>query len=143
MNVGAVRIAALAVGAPAIQDLVVAGEGQAEVGVLVFPSVPGCRALAGSTAELAVLVADDSVRAHVRAALERYNAEHAGSSRRIGRALLLVDPPALDAGEITGKGYINQRAVLRRRAELVARLYAEPAAEDVLVLAAGATSRAP
>lgn len=134
VNVGAVRIAALAVGGSAIQDLVVAGEGQVEIGVLVFPSLPGCRALAGSTAGLEPLVADQSVRAHIIAALERYNVEHAGSSRRIGRALLLVDPPALDAGEITDKGYINQRAVLRQRAALVARLYAEPAADDVLVL---------
>ncbi len=134
VNVGAVRIAALAVGGSAIQDLVVAGEGQVEVGVLVFPSLPGCRALAGSTAGLDTLVAEDSVRAHIKAALERYNVEHAGSSRRIGRALLLALPPALDAGEITDKGYINQRAVLRQRAALVARLYAEPAADDVLVL---------
>ena len=134
VNVGAVRIEALAGGCPAIQDLVVAGEGQAEIGVLVFPSLPGCRALAGAgAAELEVLVDDASVRAHIIAALERYNAAHAGSSRRIARALLLVEPPALDAGEITDKGYINQRAVLRRRAALVERLYAEPPGDEVLL----------
>jgi len=133
VNVGAVRIAALAVGSPAIQDLVVAGEGQAEIGVLVFPSLPGCRALAGSSAELDALVQDASVRARVIEAIERYNETHAGSSRRIGRALLLVEPPALDAGEITDKGYINQRAVLRERAALVARLYADPPDVEVLV----------
>ncbi|MBA3547931.1 MAG: feruloyl-CoA synthase, partial [Nannocystis sp.] len=134
VNVGAVRIAALATGCSAIQDLVVAGEGQAEIGVLVFPSLPGCHALTGRPAALDVLVADAVVRAEVIAALESYNTEHAGSSRRIGRALLLVDPPALDAGEITDKGYINQRAVLRQRAALVAKLYAEPPSDDVLVL---------
>ena len=133
VNVGAVRIAALATGSAAIQDLVVAGEGQPEVGVLVFPSLPGCRALTGTSAGLDVLVADAAVRAEIVAALERYNAEHAGSSRKIGRALLLVDPPALDAGEITDKGYINQRAVLRQRALFVTRLYAEPPEDDVLV----------
>jgi feruloyl-CoA synthase len=48
------------------------------------------------------------------------------------RALLLTDPPSIDANEITDKGYINQRAVLQRRAELVERLYAEPPDADVI-----------
>jgi feruloyl-CoA synthase len=56
------------------------------------------------------------------------------SSRRVARALLLCEPPALDAGEITDKGYINQRAVLTRRAGEVARLYAEPVDAAVIVL---------
>ena len=34
-------------------------------------------------------------------------------------------PPSLDAGEITDKGSINQRAVLRHRAALVEELYAD------------------
>ena len=32
-------------------------------------------------------------------------------------ALVLRDPPSADAGEITDKGYVNQRAVLQRRAD--------------------------
>jgi hypothetical protein len=35
--------------------------------------------------------------------------------------------PAVDADEITDKGYVNQRTVLARRAKLVEMLYAEPA----------------
>jgi hypothetical protein len=38
-------------------------------------------------------------------------------------AMLLHDPPSVDAGEITDKGYINQRAVLERRARLVDMVY--------------------
>jgi feruloyl-CoA synthase len=38
----------------------------------------------------------------------------------------------VDGNEITDKGYINQRAVLTRRAALVERLYAEPPAPDVI-----------
>ncbi|MCW3065368.1 MAG: Long-chain-fatty-acid--CoA ligase [Solirubrobacterales bacterium] len=59
------------------------------------------------------------------AALAELNAA-AGSAARIERLLLLPDPPSLDAGEITDKGYVNQRAVLERRAGEVALLYAEP-----------------
>ena len=46
-----------------------------------------------------------------------------GSSNRIARALVLEEPPSLDAGEMTDKGSINQRAVLKRRAALVDELY--------------------
>jgi feruloyl-CoA synthase len=52
---------------------------------------------------------------------------------RVERALFLTDPPSIDLGEITDKGYINQRAVLARRGEIVAQLYAgEPAIAVVL-----------
>jgi feruloyl-CoA synthase len=44
----------------------------------------------------------------------------------VERLLLLAEAPSMDAGEITDKGYVNQRAVLERRAELVAQLFAEP-----------------
>jgi feruloyl-CoA synthase len=44
----------------------------------------------------------------------------------------MAEPPSIDKGEITDKGYLNQRAVLSRRAVLVARLYAEPPADDVI-----------
>jgi feruloyl-CoA synthase len=47
--------------------------------------------------------------------------------------LLLEDPPDLDAGEITDKGYVNQRAVLERRCDAVERLFAEPADPAVIV----------
>jgi feruloyl-CoA synthase len=38
-------------------------------------------------------------------------------------------PAGLDAGEITDKGYVNQRQVLANRAALVELLYAQPATE--------------
>jgi feruloyl-CoA synthase len=46
-----------------------------------------------------------------------------GSASRIARAVVLTDPPNIDKGEITDKGSINQRAVLKERADLVAALY--------------------
>ena len=54
---------------------------------------------------------------------------------RIARCLILTEPPSIDANEITDKGYLNQRAVLAKRAALVERLHAEPAAPDVIVIA--------
>jgi feruloyl-CoA synthase len=47
-------------------------------------------------------------------------ARHAtGSANRLARAHLLAAPLSLDTGELTEKGSINQRAVLKHRAALV------------------------
>jgi feruloyl-CoA synthase len=81
------------------------------------------------------MVGHPAVRTALARGLARHNASVQGSSMRIVRALLLTEPPSIDANEITDKGYLNQRAVLAKRAALVERLYAEPAAEDVIVIA--------
>jgi feruloyl-CoA synthase len=74
------------------------------------------------------------VRERLAAGLARHNAAAGGTAHHVARALLLVEPPSIDKGEITDKGYINQRAVLANRAALVERLYAEPAADEVIVV---------
>jgi feruloyl-CoA synthase len=76
------------------------------------------------------------VRQVVAAGLAQHNAQVQGSSRRIARCLLLGEPASIDAGEITDKGYLNQRAVLSARAALVARLYAEPTPPEVILISA-------
>jgi feruloyl-CoA synthase len=63
-----------------------------------------------------------------------YNAVQEGSSTTIRRIMLMTEPPSIDANEITDKGYINQRAALERRKELVEKLYAENPGPEVLVL---------
>jgi feruloyl-CoA synthase len=64
------------------------------------------------------------VISRLREGLEALKKSGGGSSTYAARALLMVEPPSVDAGEITDKGYVNQRAVLSRRAALVDRLYA-------------------
>jgi feruloyl-CoA synthase len=57
-----------------------------------------------------------------------------GGSSRVCRAILLAEPPSLDAGEMTDKGSINQRAVLGRRAAEVADLYSsDPSARVISI----------
>jgi len=129
VSTGTLRVAAIAAGAPIIQDAVVAGHDRDEVGLLVFPSPAGAAQVAGVDAStpLAELVANERVRATLRDGLAAHNAANPGSSTRIARVLLLTTPPDTDANEITDKGYINQRAVLERRADLVERLYGDDA----------------
>ncbi|HTP19187.1 MAG TPA: feruloyl-CoA synthase [Solirubrobacteraceae bacterium] len=68
---------------------------------------------------------------HLAVALAQLN-EGAGSASRVERLLLLSEPPSLDAGEITDKGYLNQHACRQRRAADVARLYADPPHDSVI-----------
>ena len=112
VSVGTLRVRVVSALAPWAQDVVVTGHDRDEVGVLVFP-----------TPQAAALPPGE-LRAHIAAALKALKAEGGGSSQAPGRAMLLSEPPSADAGEITDKGYINQRAVLKRRDAQVLALYA-------------------
>ncbi len=135
VNVGALRLDAIAALAPLARDVVATGHDRDEVGLLIFPNLPECRRLCGepeSDAPPRRLLEQPAVRAHVAAALEKMTRDGTGSSTCARRALLLWEPASIDAGEITDKGYINQRAVLARRAELVETLYRRPLAPGVI-----------
>jgi feruloyl-CoA synthase len=111
VSVGELRVALIAACTPLVQDAVIAGHDRDALGALLF---------AHPTA-----AARPSLREELCAALRAHNRARPASSTRITRALLLADPPSIDGGEITDKGYINQRAVLTRRADCVTRLYSD------------------
>ncbi len=138
VNVGMLRTAAIAAGAPAIEDAVVTGHDRDEIGLLVFPSLAGLRSLCpelGAEASLPDLVSQPAVRSALVEGMKRHNAQGGGSATmRIARCLLLTEPPSIDANEITDKGYLNQRSVLAKRSALVERLYADPVPPDVIVI---------
>jgi feruloyl-CoA synthase len=104
VNVGMLRVRLVSALAPHVQDVVLTGHDRSEVGALVFLN-DAARALPPAQ------VAD-----HVREVLRAMQAEGTGSSQTPRRALLLPDAPNPGAGEITDKGYLNQRLVLARRA---------------------------
>jgi feruloyl-CoA synthase len=136
VNVGSVRVRALSAGSPVIQDAVVTGHNQDEIGLLVFPHIEGCRSLCAdipADAPLASLIGDPRVRARIEDALRTLAQESSGGSTLPKRVLILEEPPSIDANEITDKGYINQRAVLMCRAALVERLHAPVPDPEVIV----------
>jgi feruloyl-CoA synthase len=130
VNVGMLRIRAVAALAPIAQDIVVTGHDRSEIGFLIFPNLAACRQLCAELDPRVVpenILKHPRIRSHVVEALEHLRREGQGSSTFATRALLLTEPPSIDAGEITDKGYINQRAVLnRRRAEVEALSSATP-----------------
>lgn len=137
VNVGGLRVRAVECLAPIAQDLVIAGHDRNHVAFLVFPNVAACRQLAGLSpdAPTSAVIAHAAVRDATRAGLRKLRAQGGGSSMYAPRAVLMAEPPNIDGGEITDKGYINQRAVLTRRNALVETLYAAEAGDDVIELA--------
>jgi feruloyl-CoA synthase len=121
---GTLRLAAISAAAPVIQDAVVTGHDRDEV---QCPDAP-------EDEPFEQLIARPEIGARIAAGLAEHNRANPAGSTRITRVLLMVEPAAIDAGEITDKGYINQRAVLARRASLVERLYAEPGGNDVVMI---------
>jgi feruloyl-CoA synthase len=111
VHVGELRARFIQHFAPLVRDVVFAGEGRSEIGALVFLSGPASR--------------EELMR-------RLQTLEASGSSNRISRAMVLEEPPSLDAGEMTDKGSINQRAVLSRRKRLVEELYKTPPPAGVL-----------
>ena len=120
VSVGSVRLKLVSALAPLVQDAVITGHDRDELGALLFPGAPAKDMPAAALA------------AALRAALCAMKATAAGSSQCPTRVMLLDEPPSADAGEITDKGYVNQRAVLTRRASLVEALYGDPADSRVI-----------
>ena len=120
VSVGTLRIRVVSALAPLAQDVVITGHDRAQACALIFLS-PQAKELP-----------PDELRRRIAQALGALQAEGGGSSQAVARALVLAEPPSADAGEITDKGYVNQRAVLQRRATEVEALYAEPGDERVI-----------
>jgi feruloyl-CoA synthase len=113
VHVGALRVKLIAAANPLIQDAVITGHDRNEIGALVFLNPAAASGLA-----------PEALRERLAQAL-RSLAQDAGSSTHPARLLVMDEPPSIDANEITDKGYINQRAVLERRAALMERLYGD------------------
>ncbi|MDE2565526.1 MAG: feruloyl-CoA synthase [Burkholderiales bacterium] len=137
VSVGPLRARIVAEGDPCVQDAVITGLNRNELGALIVPRLDACRALAGTAeASLPELLRHPRVRAFFQALADRLWAGGTGSATRVARLALLAEPPALDRGEITDKGSINQRAVLMHRAAQVDALHAADAGDALTFLPA-------
>jgi feruloyl-CoA synthase len=128
VSVGVLRPAIVAACSPYVLDAVITGQDQPFVGALVWPSAAALEQFRGADGTLAL----DALKETIRSNLSRFNATAGGSSRRIERFAILNDPPSLAKGEMTDKGYVNQRLTLETRAPFVAGLYQNPPPVDVV-----------
>lgn len=107
-------------------DAVIAGEGHLELGALVVPDWDKLRAVAGDpTLQGEALLNHPAVRKMAADLLADHAKRATGSSTRVTRMMFLEVPLSFDKGEVTDKGSINQRAVLRHRQDLVENLWSE------------------
>lgn len=134
VSTGMVRVAAISACTAVIQDAVVAGHDRDDIGLLIIPNVAGMAKLTGLSPDTSLpdLLGHDKVRQTLQDELGAYNSRNPASSARIARVLVLTEALDIDAGEITDKGYVNQRAVLERRHALVELLYSDDA-EVILI----------
>lgn len=112
VHVGTLRVELIAACTPVVSDAVITGHDRDEVGALLFLNSAACAAMDRPAIATAIV---EGLRA--------LGAKGRGSSQRVTRALVLDEPASIDAGEITDKGYLNQRRILERRAELVDALH--------------------
>ncbi len=106
-------------------DVVIAGEGHIELGALVVPNWDALRDLTGTSLRGEALLNHPKVRHEAAERLAAHAAAATGSSSRVTRMMFLSVPLDFDKGEVTDKGSINQRAVLRHRSDLVEALWSE------------------
>jgi feruloyl-CoA synthase len=134
VSVGPLRSRLIQAFAPLLKDAVITGHDRETIGALVFPDIDACRDFvrlhAAATAK--EIFAAAALREELHRRLTHFAMQATGSSNRVTCMLLLEELPSIDLSEITDKGSINQRAVLKHRAALVDALYSEAAVEQVI-----------
>ncbi len=128
VRVGPLRAQLLTALGDLAHDVAIAGPDRDFVAALVFPNIEVCRALAGAAARdwpAVDVIRDPVVRARIAQILESLARQNVGLSTCVARAMLMEQPPSIDAHETTEKGSINQKAVLAHRAPLVEQIYAD------------------
>ena len=136
VQVGPLRAQFIAHFAPLVRDVVIAGADRDYLSALISLDAEACRSVAGvsPSALMADIAASAALRDRIQARLLSLAKTSTGSSNLVQRAVVLVEPLSMDLGEMTDKGSINQRLVLRNRAALVEELYADKPGEHVICL---------
>jgi feruloyl-CoA synthase len=119
VRVGLLRAQLLKHLTPEIRDVVIAGENRNFVAVLAVPSTPD-------------IAKSQTCRAHILSKLAHLSKQATGSSNRVLRLAFLTQTLSIDAGELTEKGSISQRGILRRHQGLIEELYADTPADHIL-----------
>jgi feruloyl-CoA synthase len=118
VSVGTLRVKLVAALSPCVQDAVITGHDRDKVGAMLFLGEAG--------RQMSPRMLADWLRERL---LELHNQDLGGSSSNVTRVIVLPDTPDMARGEITDKGYVNQRICLAQRAQSVADLYAGASAQ--------------
>jgi feruloyl-CoA synthase len=135
VSVGPLRSDLVQALAPLARDCVITGHDRGTIGALLIPEQEACRRAAGLEADATPeqIYSHPDLVAEIQKRLKTLAQTQQGSSTRIARVAIFGTPLSLDAGEVTDKGSVNQRAVIANHASLVERLYMEPADPAVIL----------
>lgn len=127
VNVGVLKAKVISTGSPIIQDVVIAGLDKEYIGTILFLNADACRKLANLSSEISNKEAftHSEVENFINNWLTEFNKTSSGSSTMIKKYVIALDQPSIDLGEITDKGSLNQRAVLKYRIDLVNEMYSD------------------
>jgi feruloyl-CoA synthase len=123
VNVGVLKAKIISTGSPIVQDVVIAGLDREYIGAILFLNADSCRNLIGENLSNEEAFLHEKIKTFIDEMLVDFNAKSTGSSTRIEKTIIATEPPSIDLGEITDKGSLNQRAVLKHRAALLNELY--------------------
>ena len=139
VSVGPLRTRFLTHFLPLAQDVVITAPDCDFVGGLIFPDLGECRKLvtAGLGRNEEQILTSREVTAAFQRLLNSFANLATGTSTRVDRILILTEPPRLDLQEITDKGSINQKQVLKNRANLVEELYQTDHSQRVISVQKG------
>jgi feruloyl-CoA synthase len=127
VNVGVLKAKVISKGSPIIQDVVLAGLDKEYIGAILFLNADACRELANLGSEISNEEAylNVAVETFLNDWLAEFNITSNGSSTKIKKYVIAIEAPSIDLGEITDKGSLNQRAVLKHRTHLVNEMYSD------------------
>lgn len=115
--VGALRAALVDAFAGLISDAVIAGENRDDLRALLIPNRAAMTEISGGDFD------HPAIRDALTSRLSSHARAATGSAARVVAAIVLDAPLQFEKGEVTDKGSVNQRAVLRERSDLVAALW--------------------
>lgn len=125
VNVGVLKAKVISSGSPIIQDVVLTGLDKEFIGAILFLNPEACQKITnlGSETPNSIVFAHQNVANFIENWQVEFNKTSTGSSTVIKKYIVAIHPPSIDLGEITDKGSINQRSVLKHRADLVNEIY--------------------
>jgi feruloyl-CoA synthase len=125
VNVGVLKAKVIAEGSPIVQDVVIAGLDREFVSAILFLNPDACRKLANLPPETSNQEAfqHPDIQLFKADLLKKLGEKATGSATKVAKAIIAIEPPSIDLGEITDKGSLNQRAILKHRAILVESIY--------------------
>lgn len=125
VNVGILKAKLIAAGSPIVQDVVIAGLDREFVSAILFLNPDACRKFANlsPTTSNEETFQHPEIQRFKNELLKKLGEKSTGSATKIVKAVIAIEPPSIDLGEITDKGSLNQRAVLKHRSDLVEEMY--------------------